>query len=170
MRKSSRGFYIETSGAQSAAVIEDLGLTGAKGVAAPGMKEKRPKEETQMSEEWQRKFRMIVGKLLWISLDRPDLQHAVKTVCRRTGRATDHDWMALKKIGRYLVTAPVAVMVYEVSLKDGVLRIVLPKRDMSDDEKKNEKYLGPACSTTSGKTRRRCLRRRPGARIPQANL
>ena len=56
-----------------------------------------------MPEDRQKKFRSIVGLLMYLSSDRPDCQYATKELSRRLNKATEVDEGACKRMCRYIV-------------------------------------------------------------------
>ena len=109
--KTERGFAIETSAEQTKEVLKELGLETAKPASSPcsttaaraaakADQDGIPGGAAILDDAQQSEFRRLVGRLLWISLDRPDLQYAVKALSRRLGRATPDDKVALKRVGR----------------------------------------------------------------------
>ena len=54
------------------------------------------------------RFRAIAARCNYLQPDRPDMQYAVKEVCRLMSRPTARAWETLKRIGRYLKGAPKA--------------------------------------------------------------
>eukprot|EP00971_Amphidinium_carterae_P270290 5362917-Amphidinium_carterae.1 len=47
-------------------------------------------------------YRSGVMRMAYLSLDRPDLAHAVKCLSRHMQQPTQSDWADLKRVGRYL--------------------------------------------------------------------
>ncbi len=59
--------------------------------------------QDQCDEETATEYKSIAARLNYLSPDRPDIQYAVKEVCRRMSCPTWLDYAKLKHIGRYLV-------------------------------------------------------------------
>ena len=57
-------------------------------------------------------FRALAASANYLAQDRPDIQYAVKEVARRMSRPRRDDWLLLKRLARYLVGAPRAVLQY----------------------------------------------------------
>jgi hypothetical protein len=51
-------------------------------------------------------FRGMVARANYLALDRPDIQFSVKEIARRMAKPRMIDWQLLKRLARYLVTAP----------------------------------------------------------------
>ena len=56
----------------------------------------------ELSEDEAQIYRSVVGKLLFISKDRPDLGFAVKELCRDVKNPLGRSWRKLKRCLRYL--------------------------------------------------------------------
>ena len=57
-------------------------------------------------------FRSMAARANFLALDRADIQFAVKEIARRMARPRWTDWALLKRLARYLVTAPRCVTHY----------------------------------------------------------
>ena len=57
-------------------------------------------------------FQSVAARLNYYALDRPDVQYAVKELMRRMTNATEDDFVALKRVVRYLLTVPRLVSEY----------------------------------------------------------
>ena len=51
----------------------------------------------------QRHFRSVTGLIVYLSLDRPDVQFAAKSLSRMLGKATSVSVERAKRVARYLV-------------------------------------------------------------------
>ena len=82
-----------------------LGLTeSSKSLSSPGTKEEGKKEDglpKVLGDDKQ--YRSIVATINYMAIDQPDIQYACKEACREMSAPTEHSWMKLKKIARYLV-------------------------------------------------------------------
>ena len=81
-----------------------MGVTHAKTPTTPGIRPRQPTEAEEKSkdETRQRVFRAIVGKALWILRARPDVLYAVKKLSRRLQGPREVDYVAAKRIVKYL--------------------------------------------------------------------
>jgi hypothetical protein len=97
-------------------LVEALKLNGANSVKTPGEDEKEHeveenKEELKNGEAtW---FRALAARANYLAMDRPDIQYAVKEVCRGMAKPTVGDKKKLKRIGRYLKGRPRMVQKYD---------------------------------------------------------
>ena len=77
----------------------------AKTPTTPGIGPKQPTEaeEKFVDETRQRVFRAIVGKAQWIFRARPDVLYAVKEPSRRLQGPREVDYLAAKRMVKYLL-------------------------------------------------------------------
>ncbi|CAE8593271.1 unnamed protein product, partial [Polarella glacialis] len=73
----------------------------------------RPRDKTgtgadELSPEQASKYREATGSAIYLSLDRRDLQFAVKELARHMAAPLQCDWQALKQLGRYLLSGEMA--------------------------------------------------------------
>ena len=54
----------------------------------------------------------MAARANYLSADRPDIQYAVKEICRRMAKPVNGDWQKLVRLGRYLKGAPRCVLGY----------------------------------------------------------
>ena len=104
LTKTKRGYTISCSTKLVDDIIVAEGLQKAKGSRLPGEKAKEvPGDEEALDTEGHRHYRCQVGRLLWLSVDRADLQHAVMRLSRCVGAPTRRSMKALKRLVRYLL-------------------------------------------------------------------
>ena len=58
------------------------------------------------------RFRALAARANYLAQDRPDIQYSVKEVARSMCRPRQSDWVLLKRLARYLVGAPRALLKY----------------------------------------------------------
>jgi hypothetical protein len=63
-------------------------------------------------------YRRVIGCTLYILKTRPDVAFAVNILCTRTASATERDWVALKRVIRYLYGTQDTVLRYPVESLD----------------------------------------------------
>jgi hypothetical protein len=84
-----------------------LGLKNekAKTVGTPGVRIKAEDlvKEEMLGKEEATMYRACVARANYLGQDRSDIQYAVKELCRRMSEPTMNDWIALKRLGRYLL-------------------------------------------------------------------
>ena len=104
LTKTRKGYTISCSLRLLDEIIKAEGLETASGTRLPGEKVKETpgdKEELDAAEHGH--YRTQVGRLLWLSVDRADLQHSVMRLSRSVGAPTRRDAKALKRLVRYLI-------------------------------------------------------------------
>lgn len=93
--RTEKGYAIETSTQQVQQLVKELGLEKAKPAAtlasALPKRSTVPRGDAMVSDVLQTQYRKAVGELLWISLDRPDIEFVAKTLSRRLGKACECD-------------------------------------------------------------------------------
>ena len=57
-------------------------------------------------------FRALAARANYLAQDRPDIQYAVKEIARRMAKPAGADWALLKRLARYLIGVPRAVVHY----------------------------------------------------------
>ncbi|CAE8740486.1 unnamed protein product, partial [Polarella glacialis] len=92
-------------------ILRVLSLEG-KDAKAHGLPS-RPRDKTgtgadALSPEQASKYREATGSAIYLSLDRRDLQFAVKELARHMAVPLQCDWQALKQLGRYLLSGEMA--------------------------------------------------------------
>ena len=118
LRATPEGWEYESDQRHVEAMIEDLGLINAKDVSTPGVDEPKKNEEEQLeaeiplNPEEATAFRAVAARGNYLAQDRPDIQFAVKELCRCMSSPKREDQHKLKRLGRYLRGKPWAVGVY----------------------------------------------------------
>jgi hypothetical protein len=91
-------------------IWEEMGLDlQSKGLEKPCIREGTGEEAengTPLSPPEASRFRAMAARANFLSLDRPDVQYAVKELCRDMAAPTATSWMKLKRLARYLLQYP----------------------------------------------------------------
>ena len=58
------------------------------------------------------RFRAVAARANYLAADRPDVQYAVKEICRKMAAPVEGDWHKLVRLGRYLKAAPRCIFEY----------------------------------------------------------
>ena len=87
-----------------------------------------PLEPGQVSQ-----FRSLVMRLAYMSVDRPDLCHVVRTLASAMKTPRLSDWMRLKKVARYLVKVPYMKRVYKMQNPETLHVNVMTDSDWAGD-------------------------------------
>ena len=91
-------------------IISALGLQDSKPVGTPGVKPSgQGEDEGPLSESDKSQYRALVARANYLSQDRGDIQFAVKELSRKMSCPSNLEWIALKRLGRYLIGKPRAV-------------------------------------------------------------
>ena len=85
-------------------IVKETGADRASILSHPGG-DKKTIEEEEKSEELQgaeaTRFRAVVARANYLAADRPDIQYAVKEICRKMAKPVKGDWQKLVWLGRY---------------------------------------------------------------------
>ena len=99
-------------------VIKELGLEGARTLSTPGVPEtaedlRAREKSSKLSPRDSTLYRGIAARMNYLSLDRSDIQYATKSISRYMSEPRDYDWIAVKRLGRYLKGAPRMIQHFE---------------------------------------------------------
>ncbi len=111
LRWGSTALTYEADPKHAKLLIEGLGLeAGSAGVQMPCSVDHYALDGTE-SEELSREegsvYRQLAARANYLAQDRPDLQFAVKELCREMSAPTTRSWRRLKRVARYLLQYPV---------------------------------------------------------------
>ena len=67
--------------------------------------EEEEKSEDMVGAEATR-FRTVAARANYLATDRPDIQYAVKEICRKMAKPVKSTWYKLVRLGRYLKGSP----------------------------------------------------------------
>ena len=112
VRWNSHGIDYESDPRHAEITISELGLKGSKPVATPGVKSTSPELAEPLGPREASQFRSLVARANYLAQDRMDVQYSVKELTRRMSCPDSEDWVALKRLGRYLVAKPRVVLQY----------------------------------------------------------
>ena len=111
------GFDIEADPRHVALMLRSLGLEGeSKSLSAPAEREsdddleKKLGPQVPLGSEETTQFRSITMRAAYMSMDRVDIQFAVKDLAKQMHSPTNWSWHRLKHLGRYLLGRPRAVL------------------------------------------------------------
>ena len=114
LRYTESGLELEADQRHAEILVRDIGVMGSKGVNTPGVKERGESllKSQALRPEDARVFRMLVARGNYLAQDRPDIQFSVKELSRAMSSPSQADWVALKRLGRYLRLHPRVVIKY----------------------------------------------------------
>ena len=107
--------------------MREMNMMSAKAISTPGSTETRQDaEEREASPPLEAaeatKYRALAARLNYLSLDRPDLQHAAKETSKCMSSPRQGDWTKLKRVARYLMGAPRLVQEFKWQAKGQMVR------------------------------------------------
>ena len=109
IRVSENGWEYEADQRHADLIIRETGADKLSPLSHPGG-DKKTIEEEERSEELRgqeaTRFRAVAARSNYLAADRPDIQYAVKEVCRRMAKPVSSDWKKLVRLARYLRGAP----------------------------------------------------------------
>ena len=112
MRRNSTGIEYEGDPRHAEIIISELGLKGSNPVATPGVKCTVLDTAEPLNVREASQYRSLVARANYLAQDRVDIQYSVKELTRRMSQPDSEDWVALKRLGRYLVGKPRMVYKY----------------------------------------------------------
>ena len=89
-------------------LITECGLEGAKSVVTPSVKAtfRELEDDEELGKTLHTAFRGAAARGNYLAADRIDVQFACKEICRSMAHPTAHAWKSLKRLCRYLTSAP----------------------------------------------------------------
>ena len=116
-RATKDGYEYECDQRHVEIILEQLELTQAKSLGTPGVDETTESAKSGLEEskspplapEKASLYRAITARANYIAQDRPDVQYAVKELCRRMSDPDEDYWKRLMRLGNFLRGKPRAV-------------------------------------------------------------
>ena len=103
IRRTENGYEMEADPRHSELICEQLLESGVRKVTTPGTDANLTKEDEEpLTGDAIRQFRSTAARCNYLGLDRPDLQFAIKEVCREMSNPTQGSHKRLQRIGQYL--------------------------------------------------------------------
>jgi len=108
------GLEYEADPRQCEKLVSECGLTGAKSVSTPGVRQSAQEviDDKPLQKGTETAFRGSSARANYLAQDRVDVQYASKEVCRWMSAPTEQSWIALKRLGRFLGGLPRLVYTY----------------------------------------------------------
>ena len=116
IKRKPYGFTLRSRDELFDSLFETAGLLGANPTSLPGTKADAYNDEEEgvpLNDGEYSLYRKLVGKLLFIAMERGDIQYAVKQCSRRLAGATDKDLGRCRRVIRYLLGTRYAVQKIE---------------------------------------------------------
>ena len=106
IRATDKGYEYEADPRHGEFVIKKLRLVGTKGVVSLGTDEELTDDRIDLQGEEATEYRSLAARLNYLSADKPDLQYAVKEICRTMSSPTSLLMQRLIRVAKYLVQRP----------------------------------------------------------------
>ena len=120
VRCTPEGWEYEADPRHSELIMEQLGTDKGKSVITPGIdddKDEDKEDEEKLAGEEASKYRGVAARCNYLAMDRPDIQYAVKEVCRDMSNPMKKSIKKLRRIGQYLKSKPRMVWKYKTQAK-----------------------------------------------------
>jgi hypothetical protein len=119
VRCTRKGFEYEADLRHAELISEEMMVSDSKGVDTPGVKEDDKDgddagEECLLPKAESTQFRAIAARANYLAADRPDIQYAVKEICKKMSNPVASDWRKLKRLAKYLVKHPRMVQRFDL--------------------------------------------------------
>jgi len=114
--RSAKGLLLQTDSKHCASVVQDLNAHSRRRSEYPGRKLKSVEKsllDIPLDDARASMFRSCTGRLIYASLDRPDLGYVVKVLAGEMQRPTEAGWLQLDAVARYLVDRESVITSYE---------------------------------------------------------
>ena len=113
VRVTANGWEVEADQRHGELIVQEMELDKAKGLSTPGIDEPL-KDDDEPLRDWRvTRYRSLAARANYLALDRPDLQFAVKEMCRSMSRPTERSWRQLTRVAKYLIAKPRMVMRFD---------------------------------------------------------
>ena len=124
IRVTDDGWEYEADQRHADLIVKETGAEGMSVLTHPGG-DKKAMEEEEKSEELggaeATRFRAVAARANYLAVDRPDVQYAVKEICRKMARPVHGDWQKFVRLGRYQKGAPRGVLYYNWQEEGAIL-------------------------------------------------
>ena len=100
------GIVYEPDPRHADTIVKTMGCSEAKGVSSPGVAQHTADDETPLGDMDAKTFKSIVARANYLAQGRCDLQFPVKDLASRMSCPRARDWLALKRLARYLREVP----------------------------------------------------------------
>ena len=115
VERTRLGYRLITSKRYIDQSLKDMDMEKCNPVSTPGLQvtEKDLATEEQLPEVLAGLYRRVMGRLLYVAGQRPDVQQAVKELARGMSSPTNIHWARLKRVMRYLVNKRTSIWKFE---------------------------------------------------------
>ena len=112
IRVDASGWHLEADQRHGELIVKEMGLDKCKGLPTPGVDDHHDSEDVELMDWRATQFRSLAARANDLALDRPDIQYAVKELCRTMSRPTESSWRKLTRVAKYLIYRPRMVLDY----------------------------------------------------------
>ena len=106
-RRTDAGYEMEADPRHAELIVEQVTKDGARTTTTPGNGlAKEGEDEKELVGEQATQYRALAARCNYLSMDRPDMQFAVKEACREMAKPTAGAWSRLERIGQHLKGRP----------------------------------------------------------------
>ncbi len=116
IRCTEEGWGYDADQRHAGYLVKALNLQDAKAVSTAGEEDKpwkQQEEYVELDASKSSEYRALAARANYLAADRPDIQYAVKELCKSMARPTVGDRRRLKRLARYLVGKPRLVSRYD---------------------------------------------------------
>jgi hypothetical protein len=122
IRRTRSGWELEGDQRHGEIVVRDTGMRSAKGVSTPWAEIKEESDE-KVPEEEVKWYRGLAARCNYMTNDRPDMCYASKEMSRKMSSPGIVDVAKLRRVGKYLKSAPRVVQLFAWQNSGAELRV-----------------------------------------------
>ena len=125
IRVDENGWEHEAGQRHGEMIVPYLDMTNTTGVSTLGGEEqpwKAQEHAEKLGHQEARQFRSLVARASYLSPDRPDIQYAVKELCRNISDPSRGDMANLWRLARYLIEKPRMIWSFAIQEAVGMAR------------------------------------------------
>ena len=159
--KTERWFQVKPLAKLFDSLLSSAGMGSCAHVQTPGVRSefRVPNEEPKLGPAEHKQYCTIVGKLMFLANERPDIQHCVKECARGVQNPSARDMQRAKRICRYLMGTRDWTLNLEPDREIDTLQMMVDSDWATDKVDRRSTSAGVA--QLGGCTIRLCHRRKP---------
>ena len=126
VRATADGWEYEADPRHAEIIVREMRLEGANGAKSPGEEPRAwsaDDDRVQLSQADARAYRGMAARANYLAQDRGDIAFAAKECCRGMANPTKGDARAMRRLARYLLTAPRVVWRFKFQHQPPSLRV-----------------------------------------------
>ena len=118
LRWTEAGVEYEPDQRHAEIIMKSMEVQNSKPLTTPGTNEDKDvvsirAKSKALTGKAATEYRALAARLNYLALDRIDLQYVAKCVSKYMSSPCEHDWLALKKVAKYLVGRPRFVQLFQ---------------------------------------------------------